>query len=353
MKIFTKSMLLTCLVSVGLMATEAPVANTTATHDINILTASNADSKITTKSIEATFEKAGFFINDNRDMVAPFKKNFKEVDFDVYNLFTVFKKDAVLKLVKKYPKIGLFSPMSMSIYAKKGTKMISVSYLSTAAMAKIMEIPVDDADMVAYGKLVEDTLHKALPNAIKESVSYEMQALKGPLVQTATLTMDEDADWEETKDDFEMNFEGELAPAKFIMAGFNDLNYDFEEAKYEAFNFYDVYSICNIEVIYTVSKLHPEAGAFAPCSLYMYNKKDSNTIEMGFPTVYKWIAAMDIKDQPSVDILMFAQKKMEEILGKLTGKAQTEKTETPAKVEEKPATKCAAGKCGQGKCGGK
>jgi uncharacterized protein (DUF302 family) len=346
MKNFTITLLLALLVATGVTANE-PINKVTTEHDIHILTVDNMDGKITTKTIESVFEKAGFFINDNRDMVAPFKKNFKEVDFEVYNLFTVFQKDAVLKLAQKYPKIGLFSPMSMSIYTRKGTKKLSVSFLSSAAMAKIMDIPVDDVDMISYGKLVEETLHKALPNAKEENVSYHMQDLKGPLVQTATLKMEEDADWEDVKDDFEMNFEGELAPAKFIMAGFNDLNYDFEEAKYEAFTFYDVYSICNIEVIYTVSKLHPEAGAFAPCSLYMYNKKDTNTIEMGFPTVYKWLAAMDIKDKASVDILMFAQTKMEEILGKLTGSTKTEIK------KEKAVKKCATGKCGQGKCGGK
>lgn len=310
MKSFTKGLILSLLVSTGLL--------TAGTHNVQILTAPNADGKITPKSIEAAFEKAGFFINDNRDMLPPFIKNFKTVDYDVYNLFTIFKKDAVLALAKKYPSIGLFSPMSMSIYTKKGTKTISVSSLSEAAMAKIMGIPEDDPDLIAYEKLVHDTLKKALPNAKLEKVPYEMTKPAGELVSRASLKMDTDADWEEVKDDFEMSFEGELPGNEFIMAGFNDLNYDFEEAKYEGYNFYDVYSICNISVIYTVSKLHPEAGAFAPCSLYMYNKKDSDTIEMGFPSVYNWISSLAIEDKPSQEVLIKAQVRMEEILKKLT-----------------------------------
>ena len=309
MKHFTKGLILTLLVSTGLMASA---------HNVTILTAPNADGKITPKTIEATFEKAGFFINDNRDMLPPFIKNFKTVDYDVYNLFTIFKKDSVLALAKKYPTIGLFSPMSMSIYTKKGTKTISVSSLSVPAMAEIMGMPADDADLVAYGKLVQETLKKALPNAKVETVAYEMTKPAGELVSHATLTMDEGADWEEVKDDFEMEFEGELPGNDFIMAGFNDLNYDFEEANFEGFNFYDVYSICNIAVIYTVSKEHPEAGAFAPCSLYMYNKKDTNTIEMAFPSVYNWIASLAIEDKASQEVLITAQVKMELILKKLT-----------------------------------
>ncbi|MEY3090432.1 MAG: hypothetical protein RL113_748, partial [Pseudomonadota bacterium] len=101
-------------------------------------------------------------------------------------------------------------------------------------------------------------------------------------------------------------------------AGFNDLNYDMEEAGVEAYDFYDVYSVCYLEVIYTVAKTHPEAGAFAPCSMYMYEKKDTHTMEIGFPAVYNWISSLAIEDKASKDILLMAQKKMEQILKDLT-----------------------------------
>ncbi len=323
MKQFTKGLVFALFVVLGLTA--GAVASTA--HNVQILTVDNTDGKITPKSIAEVFEKAGFFINDNRDMVAPWAKqikdgtkNFTTLEYDVYNLFTVFKKDVVGQLVKKYPNIGLFSPMSMSIYTKKGTKSISVASLSAAAMGEIMGVPADDADLIAYGKLVEDTLKAALPNAKAETVAYEMKQATGPLVYSTKLEMDPKADWEETKDEFQAAFEEALIPAMFINAGFNDLNYDFEENKYEAFTFYDVYSICYLEVIYTVAKTHPEAGAFAPCSLYMYQKKGTNTMEIGFPSVYNWIASVAIEDKASVDVLLMAQKKMEEILTKLTAK---------------------------------
>jgi uncharacterized protein (DUF302 family) len=328
MKNFTKGLLITLLVvTMGLVTGLVADATPKGTHNVSIITADNSDGKITTKTIAAAFEKAGFFINDNRDMTAPWlrqckagTKNFSVVDYDVYNLFTLFKKDVVVKLGKKYPNIGLFSPMSMSIYTRKGTKTISVSSLSAAAMADIMGIPADDADLVAYSKLVQDTLRTALPNGKVEKVSYEMKQPEGPLVSTAQFDIDPDGDWEEIKEEFQENFEQALIPAMFINAGFNDLNYDMEESGYEAFNFYDVYSICYLEVIYTVAKTHPEAGAFAPCSMYMYQKKGTNTMEIGFPSVYNWIAALAIEDKASHDILIMAQKKMEDILKKLTAK---------------------------------
>lgn len=309
MKAFTKSLILLLLVSTGLTAS--------GTHNVQILTATNIDGKITTKTIEAAFEKAGFFINDNRDMLPPFITNFKTVDYDVYNLFTIFKTDVVVTLGKKYPKFGLFTPMSMSIYTKKGTNTISVSSLSAVAMAEIMEIPVDDIDLISYVDLVQKTLLEALPGAKKEIISYEMMKPKGKLVSSFTKKIDEDFDI----DDFqELEFEPLLPANDFINAGFNDVNYYLDEAEYDGYNFYTVHSICNLSVIYIVSQKHPEAGAFAPCSLYMYNKKDTNTLEIGFPSVHNWIASLAIEDKESTDILMSAQVKMEELLKKLTVK---------------------------------
>jgi len=52
----------------------------------------------------------------------------------------------------------------------------------------------------------------------------------------------------------------------------------------------------------------------------MYNKKDTNTIEMGFPSVYNWIASLAIEDKASQEVLVTAQVKMELILKKLTAK---------------------------------
>lgn len=288
--------------------------------DVQIFTSDNADGKITPKIIEDAFAKEGFFISEHRDMNAPFVKNFKETSFDIYNLFTVYKKETVRNLAVDYPEIGLFTPMSMSIYVKKGSKDISVAFLSTQASAKMMGIPEDHVEILALGESIMKALHKAMPKGRLQEVSYKMKEPVGALIAKATLDVDPNADWEEVKDDFQMEFEGSLAPSGFILAGFTDLGYDFEENNITTYNYYDTYSICKLEVIYVVAQKHPEAGAFAPCSVYMYQKKGENKMHMAFPTVYKWISAMGIEDKKSIDVLLDAQKKFEDILEKLTTK---------------------------------
>ena len=310
MKLITKGLVLLLLTVTGLMAA-AP------THDVKVFTSDNADGKITGKSIEAAFKAAGFVIAANNDMNAPFMRDFKETSFDVYNLMVVFRKDTALALAEKYPEIGLFTPISLSIYTKKGDKTISVSSIEPSAMARMMKVPEDNADVIAFGKKVEEALTAAMPKGKFITLPYKMKAPAGELITRLSFEQKGD-DWEEAKDDFQMGFEGELAPRKFVMAGFTDLNYDFEEHDKEWYYFYDVYSICSIPVIYEVAKLHPEAGAFAPCSMYMYQKTGEKTVHIAFPAVHKWIAALNIEDKASIDVLLEAQKNYEEILEKLS-----------------------------------
>jgi len=201
----------------------------------------------------------------------------------------------------------------MSIYTKKGEKNISVSSLSAEAMATIMHAPQDDKTLHTLRKLVKDTLKTAMPKGSFKNPSYKKQKAKGELVTTFSMEMDAD-EWEDELDEFKMGFEGELAPNGFVIAGFNNLGDEFEESKYEDFDFYEVYSICKLPVIYAIAKSRPEAGAFAPCSLYLSKKKKENIMNVAFPSVYNWIATMAIEDDEDIKVLEVAQEGMKKIL---------------------------------------
>jgi uncharacterized protein (DUF302 family) len=324
MKLLIKGMLCASLVISGAMSQE--VAKTTAqepsavkstTADIEIFTSDNKDGKITPASIEQAFKDAGFVISANRDMNGPFVKQFKESGFDVYNLFTLYKPDMVLELVKKYPNVGLFAPMSMSIYTKKGDTKISISSLTAEAMAKVMKAPSDDNTLQELRALVKETLKKAMPNGSFETLSYVQTEPKGDLVTNFSMEMDPD-EWEDQLEEFKMGFEGELAPNGFVIAGHNNLGDDFEEANYEAFDFYEVYSVCKLPVIYTIAKTRPEAGAYAPCSLYLSKKKGDEEMQLGFPSVYNWMSSMAIEGKEELEVLENAEAGMRKILTGLT-----------------------------------
>ncbi len=306
MKTIYKAIVLSIFLTLGAIAA-------TPTGSILVYTADNSDGKITPKTIEEQFKKAGFTISDNRDMNLPFTKQFQKTTFDVYNLFTLYKSDAVINLVKKYPNVGLFAPMSMSIYTKKGTKTISISTLTPETMATIMGIPKDNKTLAELGKAVKAVFKSAMPNGIYETMPYKSVAPKGKLVSHYSTEIDAD-EWDDEKEELQLTIENELKPNGFVMAGFNDLGMVFSENKYQEYDFYDVYSICKLKVIYNIAINHPEAGAFAPCSLYMYKKKGEEKVYIGFPTVYNWRAAMAIDDKNGVAVLEDAQKRMDKIL---------------------------------------
>ena len=325
MKLILKGLLLSLLVSSGVMANEVisvktvkPTTSvTTQTHDVRVFVSDNKDGKITPKLIEEVFEKAGFVIAANNNMNAPFMRDFNNTTFDVYNLFAVFRKDTVLALAENYPEIGLFSPMTMSIYTKKGDTTISISSLRPSAMARMMNIPQDNPAILDLDKKIVDTLKSIMPNGKFVALNYKMKKPTENIITRVSYKQKGD-DWEDAKDDFQMAFESELARNRFVMAGFSDLNFDLDDNDKDWYTFYDVYSICKIEVIYEVAKTHPEAGAFAPCSAYMYQKKDDETVYMAFPNVHKWIAALNIQDKKTIEVLLDAQKRFESILAKVS-----------------------------------
>ena len=73
-------------------------------------------------------------------------------------------------------------------------------------------------------------------------------------------------------------------------------------------------TICKLKVIYTVAKTRPEAAAFAPCTLMVYKKKESNEIVMGFPGVYNWMSSARVNDPEAKAVLLQAQKDFEAVL---------------------------------------
>ena len=83
---------------------------------------------------------------------------------------------------------------------------------------------------------------------------------------------------------------------------------DLKENGYNKYDFFDAYSICKLSVIFEVSKNHPEAGALAPCTLYLYKEKGSSEVHIEFPSVANWFSSLAIKDKVSVKELKDAEK---------------------------------------------
>ncbi len=118
---------------------------------------------------------------------------------------------------------------------------------------------------------------KILSTTIPSS-SSKHQSVKEKLLTKLSYKVADD-EVLDAKEEFEMMIEDGLGPIGFVMANFNDFNYDRDKD----FIFYDTYSLCKLKVIYTVSKICPKAGVFAPCTIAIYHKKGTNRTNISFP----------------------------------------------------------------------
>lgn len=285
--------------------------------DIRIYAASNSAGKITTPSIEAAFKANGFSIIGNNDMNTAFKGRFgKEnptagTDLNMYRLLFVNNPKISSKLIKDYPNAGLLAPLSTSVYSKDGST-INISSLTLEGMSRISGVPISNPDLITLEAEMEKAIMAALPNGNFKKLSYKKVRPDGEIVTKFKFIMNnESGNIEDSKETYQETMEGEIESNGFIVAGFNPINEDLIENGIDTYDFYDSYSICKLEVIYPVHKTHPEVGALAPCTMFIYKKKDEKFTYMGYPSVYNWIMTTNIEDDYSLKPLIDAQNLLE------------------------------------------
>lgn len=296
-----------------------PSSKPKAPQDVQVFTTNNKNANITPKTIEDAFESVGLSVPGNNDMNRPFKTRFGKVHYKVYNLAMYINNDLTFKLIKKYPKFGALTPLTMSIWSDGET--MNISTLTINGMSRATQVPLNDPDLIAYSALIHKALKKAMPNGHFKDLPFT-PTHKGNSYQinfSTDVTLDEGTTVDDFIDDFEAEFEGELEPLGFLLPNYTNVQEEiFDEHNYHKYDFFHTYSICKFDVIYPVSKLHPEAGAWAPCSFYLYKKKGENKIHMGFLGVDNWISTLDIQDKESIKPLKEAQGMIVTIIKEMT-----------------------------------
>ncbi len=267
-------------------------------QDVQVFSSANTDGKITAKSIEDAFDASGLSVPGNNDMNKPFKARFGKVNYKVYNLAMYVNNDLTFKLIKKYPNFGALTPLTMSIWEAKDGSM-NISTLTINGMARAIGMPVSDPDLIAYGDLIHKALKVAMPHGTFKELNHTVKFPNKTLATNFEMEVDYDGQSpSDFIDDFEAEFEAEMDPLGFLLPNYTNLQEEiFDDRGYTGvYDFYHTYSICKFDVIYPVSKTHPEAGAWAPCSFFIYKKKNESKMHMGFLSVENWISTMDMKD---------------------------------------------------------
>lgn len=277
-----------------------------------VLLESGKNGKELVKAVSAAVAKAGFVPADERDLNVAYQKQFEQSDFDLYYNLTVFDAKTLGGEVAKNPRLAGFVPYTILIYQKKGDKKSYVGFVGTDAIS--LATGINDKKTLALVKKSEQSLEKALKTSIgdakatKLAYSVSPKADKELFFETA-LKLKATDNAVAKKDALQKEFESALEVEGFKISNITDVKMELEKVKVDAskYEFFETYSICKLKVIYNASKERPEAGVFAPCSVFFYKLKGDNAIHVGFPPTKNWVVHTNITNAEHIKIMQDAE----------------------------------------------
>lgn len=338
------------------MATSPQTTNNTTTPNKNTLAVfytleGDIQEKFNTL-VEKKLKTIGFNITDPHKRVNDqYEKKYGSTVLDVLSFMSVVNDDNILPLLNIDPRIAAFSPFNMLIYKKLDEKNTHVGHLMPEAILDM--IGIEDAkvraEFIASFKPLDEMLEKELAaNGAKVTKTYM------PYKKLATKRMinfefefEEPEDLDDFIDEFQNKFELAFIDKQYLIAGYHNFMEASDDAEdiLEDYAAFWTYSLCHLEYSYNMfdnKGAHPEAGLFAPCSMYMYIKKGTNKLVVGMPTLVNWSDTLGITDEKRVGLVHKLDKEIPEILTALGMKAMPNVNPlTAAKVVKKEVAKAA------------
>jgi len=219
-------------------------------------------------------------------------------NLDNLGFFSIANDKKLRELLIKAPELGGFSPFNLHIYKNMNEDKSYVGHIMPETMLDIVGVkdeatrkefvaifpPLDALVQAEIGGKVEVSEYKALPQ--KPMMKFE-------------ITFERPEDLSEYIDEFQEKFEAAFEKNQYIIAGYKNFkeSYDDLELDFAQYDAYFVYSLCHFSFSYNIfNKGRPDAGVFAPCSMYMYVKAGTNTLVVGMPRLANWTAVLNIKD---------------------------------------------------------
>lgn len=272
--------------------------------------------------LENDLKKIGFFLNDPHKRVNDvYEKNFGSTSLETISFSPILSESVVRPLLTKDPRLGGFSPFNLVHYRKKSDKKTVITHLTPEVILDILEI--DDEEI----KEKYIASFKPLDNLIKEKFGGEKSYL--PLVgltkdrmMNFEIAFDEPEDIDELLNEFRDNIEYAFLTKGYIIAGFYNIKESFnsDDNVMEDFASFWSYSLCHLPFSYAVfdgKNPIPEAGIFAPCSVYMYVKEGENKLVIGMPTLRTWAVALGITDREKLKKIVQLDEEIPEIFKSL------------------------------------
>jgi len=262
----------------------------------------NADAQ--SKAFIKKLDTIGFQSAGNDNIQVHYFNRYKEKNLDLLSFFTVTNLEKIRPLLIKNPDFGAYAPFNMLFYKglEKDEKTTWFGHLDTELMLNIIGEKDEAArkDFTAIVGSLDELVKKELKPTESKTLEYSNKLPAKPLtkmVMKLPTDIEEMADWVE---EFVEKHDGAFVKHEFIIAGFLDFKFEYEDAevKFDEYDAYWVSSLCHFKFSNSVfNHGEPQAGLFAPCSVYFYVPKGSNELHVGYASVENWLATTGIKNE--------------------------------------------------------
>ena len=278
--------------------------------------------------INKKVEAVGFILSDPHERINDAYATKYSVEpgynktLDNLGFFSIANDEALRPLLIKEPRLGGFSPFNLHIYKYANEDVTRVGHVNPEVMLDIVNVE-DKEVRAAFVESFKglDALVDAEIGGKKEVVTFDKLPAKTLMEFEREFERPEDlADF---VDEFQEQFEEAFEEKKYIIAGYKNFReaYDDLELPFEEYDAYFVYSLCHFYFSYGVfNHGSAQAGAFAPCSMYMYVEKDANVLKIGMPYLENWIAAANVTDKKQIESIRKLDKEIITIMADLGAK---------------------------------
>lgn len=265
----------------------------------------------------------GYVLSDPHERINDaYKTKYGGTNLDNLGFFSITNDKVVGPLLVKEPSLGGFSPFNFHVYKKQGEDKTYVGHVMPETMLDIVGVKDKEVRQKFVASFTE--LDKMTEKEIGSKVQMvDYAALPAKPMMTFEMTFERGASLDGFISDFQGKFEEKFEENKYIIAGYKDIKGSMTDANIEfgRFDAYWVYSLCHFKFSEGIfNQGRPDAGAFAPCSMYMYVEKGSNKLVIGMPRLENWIAVMGINDAKMVDSIRALDKEIVGIMTELGAK---------------------------------
>ncbi len=270
-------------------------------------------------------KQIGFNLTDpHRGVNKVYKKLYGKTSLDLLSFLPVVNDEVVKPLFTIDPRLAGFNPFNMHIYKKIGEKAYHFGHLTPEAILDITGVddPVVRQKYIDSFKQPDEMLSDDFGKEHAKYVDYK--SLPEKRMMTYVLEFDRPEFIDDFVDEFQENFEDAFAGNGYVIAGFhNFMEEEDDEILSPKFDAFWTYALCHMKYsssVFDNDGMVPEAGVFAPCTMYMFIPKGTNKLYIGMPLLENVKTALGVKDKMRTEFMDKLDKQIASILEEMGAK---------------------------------